>query len=167
MKISEMLKQPDKKNHILAGVLISILFGFLAIMLVKHNHFATSVFLIPRLAIFFAGFAAALIIGFLKEWIWDEVLKKGVADTYDWLATIYGGIVGGVLVWIVAFFLLSGDGKLITKDMEEKEYWDTRMENIHQNDPKSFENGSQELKDRSDSLKLKVDSLAKIMYEQK
>jgi len=54
-------------------------------------------FVVSAVLAYFLGFAIALTIGILKEYLWDDKMKKGTPDIYD----IYADTVGcwlGVLL---------------------------------------------------------------------
>jgi hypothetical protein len=69
----------DKQQHFVAGLLIALLFGWLAY---------------PAF-----GFFMAVLIGGLKEMTWDLCLDKGTPEMRDFVATAQGGLIGcGVLM---------------------------------------------------------------------
>lgn len=83
MKLSsiiEFFKQSDKQKHIIAGFVISIIFGFLS----------TS---------WFVGFLFASFVGVIKE-LWD-LSGHGTPDWMDLIATMIGGLVGGIIPMII------------------------------------------------------------------
>jgi len=73
----------DKQQHFIAGLLIALLFGWLVY---------------PAF-----GFFMAVLIGGLKEMLWDLCLDRGTPDMRDFVATAKGGLVGCVLLWLYAF----------------------------------------------------------------
>lgn len=70
--------QIDKLLHVLAGLVIA----------------AVSLALMPKEPI--AAFCAAMVAGWVKEWVWDAWLGKGTFDKWDAVATTAGG--GGMVV---------------------------------------------------------------------
>ena len=44
------------------------------------------------------GFGVGNFIGFLKEWLWDYLLGKGNPDKEDFIATMYGTLIGVVVL---------------------------------------------------------------------
>lgn len=64
----------DKKLHLLAGLALSILAGFL---------------LCPKW-----GLVVASVIGAGKELVWDKWLEKGTPEWMDFWATVAGGLIG-------------------------------------------------------------------------
>ncbi len=71
-----MLK--DKKLHLLAGLALAIIAGFLFCPLI--------------------GLATAVVVGALKEIVWDWLLKKGTPEFLDFVATVVGGVLGTVIL---------------------------------------------------------------------
>ena len=71
----------DKKLHILAGLALSLVAGFLICPLI--------------------GLATAAVVGALKEIIWDWLLKKGTPEFLDFVATVAGGVVGHALLRLI------------------------------------------------------------------
>ena len=83
------LSEPDKVKHFIAGIVIAI---------VTDIAYWVLMFAFPKLPpIWFVGFLVASIIGALKEIIWDWLLKKGTPEWFDFVTTMFGGIVGGVV----------------------------------------------------------------------
>ena len=83
------LSEPDKVKHFIAGIAIAIVTDIVYWVLM---------FAFPKLPpIWFVGFLVASIIGALKEIIWDWLLKKGTPEWFDFVTTMFGGIVGGVV----------------------------------------------------------------------
>ena len=76
-----MIFKQDKLKHLLVGVGISLVFGVLFSPLI--------------------GLIAAVIVGALKEIIWDRLLKKGTPEFMDFLATALGGAIAYMVVKIV------------------------------------------------------------------
>lgn len=68
----------DKQKHLLAGLALSFLVGFL---------------LCPLF-----GLISAAIVGALKEIVWDKWLRKGTPEWWDFWATVAGGLVGYILI---------------------------------------------------------------------
>lgn len=64
----------DKKLHLLAGLALSLLAGL---------------FVYPTW-----GLATAVVVGALKEIIWDWWLKRGTPEWWDFWATCLGGTAG-------------------------------------------------------------------------
>ena len=77
----------DKVKHFMAGVFICL------IVSVAFSHD------LDPLSASLTGFAAAVLIGVLKEAVWDNWLKKGTDDKYDVIATALGGAFGALVVW--------------------------------------------------------------------
>jgi hypothetical protein len=73
----------DKALHFMAGLLIAILFGWLTYPLF--------------------GFFMSVLIGGLKEMVWDILLDKGTPEMRDFVATAQGGIVGCILLFLYRF----------------------------------------------------------------
>ncbi len=67
----------DKQKHFLAGLALSLLAGLLFCPIV--------------------GLATAVMVGALKEVIWDWLLKKGTPEFLDFVATVLGGVGAVVL----------------------------------------------------------------------
>jgi hypothetical protein len=78
-----MLKMNDKQQHFVAGLLIALLFGWLVY---------------PAF-----GFFMAVLIGGLKEMVWDILLDRGTPEMRDFVATAQGGIVGCILLFLYRF----------------------------------------------------------------
>lgn len=70
----------DKMLHFIAGLLIALLFGWLVY---------------PAF-----GFFMAVLIGGLKEMVWDILLDRGTPEMRDFVATAQGGLVGCFLLWL-------------------------------------------------------------------
>ena len=77
----------DKVKHFMAGVFICL------IVSVAFSHD------LDPLSASLTGFAAAVLIGVLKEAVWDTWLGRGVSDKYDLFATMGGGVFGALVVW--------------------------------------------------------------------
>ena len=75
----------DKVQHFVAGMIISLLFGWLVYPLF--------------------GFFMAVLIGGLKEMFWDLCLGKGTPDMQDFIATAQGGLIAGILLCGVKYYL--------------------------------------------------------------
>ena len=73
-----IFKKKDKKQHLLAGLALSLLAWLLFCPL--------------------AGLATAAVVGALKEIIWDWLLKKGTPELLDFVATVLGGALGAVIL---------------------------------------------------------------------
>ena len=73
----------DKSLHMIAGVLISLVFGWLCSPL--------------------EGFGASIVAGIAKE-VWDYC-GHGTPDFGDAIATAQGGCIGGMLVIFVSYVL--------------------------------------------------------------
>jgi len=76
-----MIFKRDKLKHLLAGIGISLVFG------VQFTPFI--------------GLIIAVIVGALKEIVWDWLLKKGTPEFMDFLATALGGAIAYMVVKIV------------------------------------------------------------------
>jgi hypothetical protein len=70
----------DKQQHFIAGLLLSLLFGWLVY---------------PAF-----GFFIAVLIGGLKEMVWDILLDRGTPEMRDFVATAQGGLIGCILLWL-------------------------------------------------------------------
>lgn len=68
----------DKQKHLLAGLALSLLVGLLL----------TPVW----------GLVIAIVVGALKELVWDKWCKKGTPEWLDFWATVAGGFVGYVVL---------------------------------------------------------------------
>lgn len=71
----------DKLKHLLAGIGIGLVFGVQFSPLI--------------------GLLIAVIVGALKEIIWDWLLKRGTPEFLDFLATALGGATAYMVVKIV------------------------------------------------------------------
>ena len=76
-----MIFKQDKLKHLLTGIGIGLVFGV---------HFTP-----------FIGLIIAVIVGALKEIIWDGLLKRGTSEFLDFLATALGGAIAYMVVKIV------------------------------------------------------------------
>lgn len=70
----------DKALHFIAGLIIALLLG--------------------RLVYPAFGFFIAVLIGGLKEMVWDLCLDKGTPEMRDFVSTSQGGLVGCILLWL-------------------------------------------------------------------
>ena len=77
------MKGIDKIYHLVAGFIISLTFGFINPVL---------------------GLALAVIAGAGKE-VYDKKIKKSVIDPLDIIATVFGGILGVVIVILLTNIL--------------------------------------------------------------
>lgn len=77
----------DKVKHFLGGALIALIVGLA---------FSRDLDVISASLV---GLAAAILIGVLKEAVWDNWLKKGTDDKYDMYATALGGVFGALVLW--------------------------------------------------------------------
>jgi len=77
----------DKTKHFLGGVVIAAVLGYIVGIWQDPVSAALS------------GLAAAVLIGVLKEAVWDTWLGRGVSDKYDLFATMGGGVFGALVVW--------------------------------------------------------------------
>jgi hypothetical protein len=71
----------DKLLHFIAGLIIALLFGWLVY---------------PAF-----GFFMSVLIGGLKEMVWDLCLDRGTPEMRDFVATAQGGLVGCGILMIV------------------------------------------------------------------
>ena len=76
----------DKTKHFMAGVFIAAVLGYIV-----------GIWQDP-LSAALSGLAAAVLIGVLKEAVWDNWLKRGTDDKYDMYATALGGVFGAVVL---------------------------------------------------------------------
>lgn len=70
----------DKTLHMIAGLIIALLFGWLVY----------PVF----------GFFMSVLMGGLKEMVWDILLDRGTSEMRDFVATAQGGLIGCILLWL-------------------------------------------------------------------
>jgi hypothetical protein len=77
-----MKPRKDKILHLIAGFII----GLTALMILD----------IPLI-----GFASAMLIGLLKEVVWDGMMRKGTQEWGDWLYTIAGGLLAELLFYFL------------------------------------------------------------------
>lgn len=73
----------DKILHFIAGLIISLLFGWLCYPLF--------------------GFIMAFFVGGLKELVWDFAFDRGTPDLKDLHATAIGGLVGCALLMLLGW----------------------------------------------------------------
>lgn len=69
----------------------------------KWLHFLAGMSIAPAVGVLWgalAGLAAAFIIGAAKELIWDLLLKKGTPEWWDFIATVAGGLIGSLLIYL-------------------------------------------------------------------
>jgi len=146
----------DKKLHFWAGFIIAILTIIAMVLIIKWNQMGNSLFLIPYFAFpFGAMIIVALAAGWKEIW-WDGRLGLGCPDIKDFWWTMCGGIVGSVILWIVIWtFRILPKDEFHTFEEWERIEWYQRMEEIHKDDPTN----TQELMNRQDSLKARLDSL--------
>jgi len=76
-----MIFKQDKLKHLLAGISISLVFG------VQFTPFI--------------GLIIAVILGALKEIIWDRLLKRGTPEFLDFLVTALGGAIAYMVVKLI------------------------------------------------------------------
>ncbi len=74
------MKGIDKIYHLVAGFIISLIFGFINPVL---------------------GLALAIIAGLFKDVIWDKFLKKGTFEVLDIFFTGVGGVIGMVVAILI------------------------------------------------------------------
>jgi len=86
----------DKTYHVFAGISIALLTGFLIYSFSDKGLLTSAAF----------GVLFGIIIGALKELVYDKMLKKGSATWSDFVATLYGSCVGGVLLIMILGLLL-------------------------------------------------------------
>lgn len=79
------MKGIDKIYHLVAGFLIALIFGLI-----------NPVF----------GLGMAVLVGLLKDVIWDKFLKKGTFEVLDIFFTGVGGVIGMVVAIILTNLLL-------------------------------------------------------------
>lgn len=77
----------DLVKHFIAGVFICFIVAIAFSRSVDH------------LSATLIGLTAAILIGVLKEAVWDTWLGRGVSDKYDLYATMAGGALGALVVW--------------------------------------------------------------------
>jgi hypothetical protein len=74
------MKGIDKIYHLVAGFIISLIFGLINPVL---------------------GLALAIIAGLFKDVIWDKFLKKGTFEVLDIFFTGVGGVIGMVVAILI------------------------------------------------------------------
>ena len=163
MKILEELKRKDLRKHFIWGfILTTIVVIFKLWQSTKEAWVMDSLWeYLPKFQVVLTALFVGAFVGIFKEFFWDLGIsrivwvqekfkvKLGCFDWADLKWTIYGSLVAGIILWIAAFFVPSLEP---TKIKSDEDYFKERIEQIHKNDPKSFENDSKELKSRSDSL---------------
>ena len=77
----------DKTVHVWMGILISVISGMLLYMFVESYMITFPVF----------GFVIANLAGAIKELVYDKLMKKGQVSLMDFVATMYGALVGAIL----------------------------------------------------------------------
>lgn len=77
------LRQSDKLKHLIAGLIVTLLSGYVN----------------P-----WVGFAAAIVVGGLKEAVWDYLTGKGSPEWKDFFATCLGGLIGLIGIGVVLLF---------------------------------------------------------------
>jgi len=154
----------DKELHFLVGAAIGLIASILILWRASKGGWYMDFWFIKNLQVVFVGLFFATLAGLLKEIVWDALLGKGTFEVADAKYTIYGGLTTSVLVWFISLFLNIIPPYI--KIESEAEYLERRIKETHQNDRKSFDNNSQELKDRSDSLKKVADKNYKILFEE-
>lgn len=77
----------DKTVHVWVGILIALISGMLLYMFVE-----TYMIIFPLF-----GFVIGVIAGALKELVNDKLLDRGQASLMDFIATMYGSLVGAIL----------------------------------------------------------------------
>ena len=78
------MKGIDKIYHLVAGFIISLIFGLINPVL---------------------GLALAIIAGLFKDVVWDKLLKKGIFEVLDIFFTGVGGIIGMVVAILITNYL--------------------------------------------------------------
>jgi len=76
----------DKIYHLIVGLIISVVTGYLIIKLTGLEY------------LFFSGFFAALIAGIAKEYVWDKWMKQGTFEIADIAFTTLGGAIGLTII---------------------------------------------------------------------
>lgn len=77
----------DKTVHVWAGIFIATASGMLLYIFVESYMITFPVF----------GFVMANLAGALKELVYDKLMKKGQVSLMDFMATMYGALVGSIL----------------------------------------------------------------------
>lgn len=77
----------DKTVHVWVGTFIAVLSGMLLYIFIESYMITFPVF----------GFVMANLAGAIKELVYDKLLKKGQVSAMDFLATMYGALVGAIL----------------------------------------------------------------------
>jgi len=145
----------DKKLHFLVGAFIGLVVSVFVLWTASKGGWFIDFLRVKNLQIVLCGVFFGVVAGALKEIVWDSALKKGVPEMADFKYTVYGSLFASVFVWIVSLFLTVVPP--YTRIPTEEEYWKQRMEEIHRNDPASFNNNSQDVKNRTDSLLKKLE----------
>ena len=85
-------KFDDTAKHVYAGMIITVLFGWLSFFFSVTIGIGASILV---------GFLIGNATGFGKEFIWDKALGKGVFNWQDILSTLWGTIVGSIILLII------------------------------------------------------------------
>jgi len=83
--------EKDKVLHVYAGMGITVLSGF------AFYYFTT---MMPIFACLI-GLGIGSLVGAAKEYIWDRAMKKGTFNIEDMTATIWGSMVGAVVLRVI------------------------------------------------------------------
>jgi len=87
----EKIKTLDKFLHTWISAAIVVIIGF-----VLNKYFD-----VDSLSASGIGFITSIVIGSLKELVWDLWLKKGVPSLLDFLADVIGSVTGFVIIMII------------------------------------------------------------------
>jgi hypothetical protein len=152
----------EKLLHFAAGIAVAILAGIFTYWTAKIYSQSLEIFWINKFQLVLSSVFFGLIAGIAKE-AYDYVLiKKGKKlessfSLSDIKWTIYGSLVGGLLFWLIAITVANDYYKEPkTPRLDTLEGWQKGIDEIHRNDPVSFDDESKNLIERSDSLLLKL-----------
>lgn len=86
-------KVDDKALHVYTGVIMICTIGLII------YYFTKSYWSIPP------ALVISIIIGALKEWIYDKLLGKGISSKEDFIATLWGSTVGSIILLVILVIL--------------------------------------------------------------
>ncbi|AWB32389.1 hypothetical protein [Orrella marina] len=82
----------DLAKHLIAGLLIALIVGLA---------FSRD---LDTVSAALTGLTAAILIGALKEAVWDNWLERGVDDKHDLYATMVGGAIGAIVLCAFLYY---------------------------------------------------------------
>jgi H+/Cl- antiporter ClcA len=97
----------DKVLHFIAGIVVGIVAGLLSYWIAKTNGFSLTFLGINKLSLAVGAAFWGLLAGLAKEGYDYVQWKKGKksrtsVDRNDVKWTLYGSVLGGIIVWLVA-----------------------------------------------------------------